>query len=256
MKFSTLIPSFLMATSVAVAASLPAQALSFDFSGSDYGGTGSATMNFTGLGTQSVTVDLWNTSSTTLDNGTGDNASAITGFGFNYLGEPDPGITSWVLEAYNSSGVLETIGSSANDSLPWSLKFDNEAAGISLEYLAGAFNNSGNNLEIKGGIYNPDAMGSTALASLPNFFSKATLNLTFASNFNLDPASTVIRMQNVGFDGEGSLKLTGVEKPPVKEVPEPLTILGSAAALGFGARFKQQADKNKNKAVAKDTTLV
>ncbi|HAO13047.1 MAG TPA: hypothetical protein DCQ51_18210 [Planktothrix sp. UBA8407] len=38
------------------------------------------------------------------------------------------------------------------------------------------------------------------------------------------------------------------EQTPTKEVPEPLTILGSVAALGFGSMFKKQADKNKNQA--------
>nr|CAD5914534.1 hypothetical protein NO713_00258 [Planktothrix pseudagardhii] len=242
-----------MAASVAVATSLPAQALTFDFSGTDNGGTGSATMNFTGLGTQNVTVDLWNTSPTTLNNNTGSNASAITGFGFNNLGTSDPGITSWTLQALNSSGVMETIGSSSNSSLPWGRVSDNNVAGVSLDYIFAALNNAGNEAQIKGALYNPDAIGSSALAALPNYFTKATMNLTFASNFTLDTAgmSPFVRMQNVG--NGGSLKLDGT---PQKEVPEPLTILGSAAALGFGSVLKKQANKNKNKAATKDTISV
>jgi len=36
--------------------------------------------------------------------------------------------------------------------------------------------------------------------------------------------------------------------PPTQEVPEPMTILGSAAALGFGAMFKRKASKQKKSA--------
>lgn len=251
MKFNTLLPSFLMATSVAVAASLPAQALTFDFSGTDANGTGSAVMNFDGLGTQNVKVDLWNNSPTTLNNGTGANASAITGFGFNNVG-PIQNITSWTLQAYDSSGVLQTIGSSSDSSLPWSVTYDDKTNGVSLDYLFYSENNGGNNPEIKNAIYNPDAIGSSALAALPNYFSQATLDLTFDSNFSLDTSgmSPYVRMQNVGTGG--SLKLDGTQR----DVPEPLTILGSAAALGLGSVLKKQADKNKNKAAAKDTMAV
>ncbi|CAD5983419.1 hypothetical protein PCC9214_05162 [Planktothrix tepida] len=253
MKFNTILPSFFMAASVAVATSLPAQALTFDFSGTDNGGTGSATMNFTGLGTQNVTVDLWNTSSTKLNDGTGDNAPAITGFGFNNKGLSDPAITAWTLKAYNSSGTLQTIGSSSDSTLPWSILYDEKTNGITLDYLAAALNNGENSPQIQGGIYNPDAISSSALSAGPNFFSKATLNLTFASDFTLDTAgmSPYVRMQAVG--NGGSLKLDGTRQ---QDVPEPLTILGSAAALGFGSVLKKQANKNKNKAATKDTISV
>lgn len=247
MKFNTILPSFFMAASVAVATSLPAQALTFDFSGSDKGGTGSATMNFTGLGTKAVSVDLFNTSSTTLNNGTGVNAPAITKFGFNYLGEPDPKLLSWELKAFDSNKQFVTIGSSSDKKLPWSINFDEKFGNISLDYMA-------ETKDVKGGIYNPNA--TAGLAAKPNFFSKATLSLNFGSNFTLDKASTFVRMQNVGLKGDGSLKLTGTEKPPTEDVPEPLTILGSAAALGFGSIFKKQADKNKNKAAHQDKLSV
>lgn len=252
MKFNTLLPSFLMATSVAVAASLPAQALTFDFSGTDANGTGSAVMNFDGLGTQNLTVDLWNNSPTDLnDPYNGLNAPAITGFGFDALGEPDPIVKSWSLQAYNNQNELVSIDNlSVGD---WDLKTDKTFGNDFFDYIIGAFNKAGNNFEIKGGIYNPELMGSTQLAAAPNFFSKATLSVGFSSNFDLDTTSTYVRMQNVGLNGGGSLKLDGTIR---KDVPEPLTILGSAAALGFGSVLKKQADKNKNKAAAKDTMAV
>lgn len=249
MKFNTILPSFFMAASVAVATSLPAQALTFDFSGSDKWGTGSATMNFTGLGTKAVSVDLFNTSSTTLNNGTGVNAPAITKFGFNYLGEPDPKLLSWELKAFDSNKQFVTIGSSSDKKLPWSINLDQKygMGNLTLDYLA-------ESKDVKGGIYNP--LATAGLAAKPNFFGQATLSLNFASNFTLDKASTFVRMQNVGLKGDGSLKLTGTEKPPTEEVPEPLTILGSAAALGFGSVLKKQADKNKNKAANQDKLSV
>ena len=43
------------------------------------------------------------------------------------------------------------------------------------------------------------------------------------------------------------------QKQNTKEVPEPLTILGSICALGLGSMLKKQADKNKNQAITKDT---
>ena len=240
MKLNTFLPTFI-ATSVAVAASsLPAQALTFSFSDSDNGGTGSAEMSFSGLGTKSVLVDLFNTSSTKLNNGTGVNAPAITKFGFNHVGEPDAKLLNWELKAFDSKGDFVTIGKSGDTKLPWSVNYDAKFGNVTLDYLA-------ETKDVKGGIYNP--LASAGLAAAPNYFSKATMSLNFASNFTLDTKSTFVRMQNVGLKGAGSLKLDGVEKPPVKEVPEPLTILGSAAALGFGVKLKQQADKNKNNAV-------
>ena len=43
------------------------------------------------------------------------------------------------------------------------------------------------------------------------------------------------------------------QKQNTKEVPEPLTILGSIGALGLGSMLKKQADKNKNQAITKET---
>ena len=72
--------------------------LSFSFEGSDEGGTGSGTMEFVGLGTSSLTINVDNTSPLTLDNLTGVNASGITGFGFD-AEVPIPNISSWELTA-------------------------------------------------------------------------------------------------------------------------------------------------------------
>lgn len=63
-----------------------AYALQFTFSGSDSGGTGSATMDISLSGT-TVTAVLNNTSPTTLDSGSGVNSPGITAFGFDL--DPD-----------------------------------------------------------------------------------------------------------------------------------------------------------------------
>src|SRR5919106_4635568 len=82
-----------------------AQAISFDFSGSDEGGTGSATMTFddTQFGTMQLTISVDNTSPTTLDSGSGGNAPGVTAFGFD-AADPVPTLTSWTLEAFNNQG--------------------------------------------------------------------------------------------------------------------------------------------------------
>lgn len=62
-KTTSIVASVVAGAGLALtAATLPAEAWQFNFSGSDAGGTGSATMNFDGLGTENVTVLLDNTS--------------------------------------------------------------------------------------------------------------------------------------------------------------------------------------------------
>jgi hypothetical protein len=81
--------------------------VNFMFEGSNEGGTGSATMlvDVTG-GTLTATVD--NTSPVTLDDGTGENAPGITGFGFNVTNSVT--LLSWELTAFQMDGTGVTIG--------------------------------------------------------------------------------------------------------------------------------------------------
>jgi hypothetical protein len=98
---------------------------------------------------------------------------------------------------------------------------------------------------VKGAIYNPLATGG--FAALPNYFSTATLVMTFASIPVLDPDSLYVRMQNVG--NGGSLKLFGTmtDDPAGGPVREPSSVLlfaiGAVAACGSGLRQRRRRRK-------------
>ena len=213
------------------------------FSGSAQGGTGSAVMNIA-IVDNIVTVHLDNTSPiTTATDPPKANAPAITAFGFNL--DPDNlSLMSWSLDAYavNSSGTLigpVVIGSSTTSGL-WGLTEDVSHQGsVELDYLESI---SG----VKGALYNPLAV--SGLAAAPNYFTTATLVLTFADSDlpvldgdeDGERIEPFLRMQNVGVGGAGSLKLDGIEKDeeePVVPEPTSLAIWGlGLAAVTFCRR--------------------
>ena len=201
-------------------------AFMFTFSGSDEGGTGSATMDISVAG-NTVTAVLNNTSSITLDDGSNYNAPGITAFGFDL----DPyGLTlsSWELKAYTSDKNLTAIGGSTITG-GWQLTEDGNTDGIKVDYVPNT------NKGVQGALYNPAI--ESGEAALPNFYTEAILTMVFQEipylNFT-DLDSPIVRMQNVGTEGEGSLKLPGAP------VPEPSTILligtGILCMITFGRK--------------------
>ncbi|MBI4600457.1 MAG: PEP-CTERM sorting domain-containing protein [Planctomycetes bacterium] len=196
----------------------------FSFSGSDSGGTATATMHFLyDDASLTLTVIIENTSPTTLDSGSGTNSPAITGFGFD-ADDPIPSLVSWELEAYDQNDNLQTIGGSPTDgSGDWVLS--TFMAGVSLDFLPQTDKGS------KGGLYNPDAV--SGFGGPPQYFTTATLTMTFDSQFVLldDATSPFVRVQNVGTGGGGSLKLFSDGTTEV--IPEPATL--SLLGLGLGA---------------------
>jgi hypothetical protein len=79
------------------------------------------------------------------------------------------------------------------------------------------------------------------------FFRNDGQDLTLDDFFGGEWAARVTSVGPAGSRG-GSSKLSGVA--PTEAVPEPLTILGSATALGIGGLLKREQSKknNKNKA--------
>ena len=218
---------------------MQAGALSFDFSGSDAGGTGTATLNFDGSGTNTLTVDILNTSSLLLDDNSGPNAPAITAIGFEGT-DPLPNLLSWSLVAKDANGNDVIIGNSAGTGTgDWELTIDGNVNGIKVDYIPNTTQ------AVQGALYNPDCGSdpncATQLAALPNYFTTATLVLNFDGAFTPDFSvddSPIVRMQNVGANGSGSLKLDGTPS-----VPEPgswlLVSSGLVGLIGYGWRRRK-----------------
>jgi len=239
-----------LALIAALSCTQAAQAGSYVFSGTDAGGTGSATVDFDFSGNV-VTITVNNTSPTLLDDLSGDNAPGITGLGFDFL--TNGSLTSWRMDAEDANGGPVQINDTSNFGVDggsdwWTLSNPGNFGGPwTFDYVP----ETG---QIKGALYNPDAVGSSALAALPNYFTTATLLLTFddvVTGLNPDTLNNpTVRMQNVGANGAGSLKLTGVPDDgpdPSPSVPEPSSFLllgiGGIALVGYGARRRKLAKK-------------
>ena len=159
-----------------------ANALYFTFSGTTADGeaVGSANMSIDFSG-PTLTAILNNTSPlkslTTLEY---DTAPGITGFGFDL----DPiglVLDSWSLVAQQTDGTsltgLVTIGDEDLATLPNDWIMNTSIASVSLDFLP---TTSGSN--IQGALYNPAAVGSSVLSADPNYFTTATLTMTFGQD--------------------------------------------------------------------------
>ena len=229
-----------------------AQATSFTFSGTDPDigniGIGSATMDINISG-NILTATLDNVSPIYLylnpDGSTsGYNAPGITGFGFNLTNGTLPVLDSWELTAYeNVSGSPVTIGSSSTSN-EWVM--DTTIAGVSLDFLTRT------DRGVNGSLFNPSFApfaltatktdGTLLVPSGSNnaFYTTAILIMNYDSEPVLDTTSgPFVRMQNVGLDGEGSLKLY-----PTDPIPEPATMLLLGSGLiGFAVSSKKRFKK-------------
>ena len=99
---------------------------------------------------------------------------------------------------------------------------DTFIAGVTRMYLPAT---DGNNID--GALYNPSAEGLSVIPGGSNdvFFTTATLEMIFDATPVLDEDSTFVRMQNVGNNGAGSLKLDGVPDPDPEPIPIPIPII-------------------------------
>jgi len=204
----------------------------FLFEGTDMGGTGSATMDISVSGNRLIVV-VNNVSPTVLDDGTGYNAPGITAFGFDLVGAGTINCASWTLKAYDTAGgSLNPVADGY-----WGLAEGSNTNGITVDYAVYTTNGS------KGALYHPDVAGWESeddfLGGPPHYFTEAMLLIEFDGEPILDFSgdwSPFIRMQNVGLNGEGSLKLTHAP------IPSAFFLLGSGliGLVGFGRKLKRQ----------------
>jgi hypothetical protein len=189
--------------------------------------------------TNVLTLSVLNTSPTTLNDGTGVNAPGIDGFGFNL--NPDQSWSSWSLTAYAVSGdhtgvTPVVIGSSADATLPWGLAESQNNQGIIIDYNP----NNGNGVDEA--LYNPAATSGIPGGSNTAYYTEAVFTIAFdalpvlaeescGSGLN---CTTFIRMQNVGSNGGGSLKLPGVPGTGPGPGPGPIPVPAPLALIGLG----------------------
>ncbi len=228
---------------VAFTSSQAFAAINFEFYGEDSGGVGSATMTVNLLGSPSgnqVTVSLDNTSPTTLNNGNGTNSPGIAGFGLDFT--PDRSLSDllgWSLYALDSSDNQVLVGSNSCAACDWIMS--TTQAGVTFDFLPQVQTGT------DGLLFNPDAVSGLPGGQNSTYFTTALLTLDFKSGLGVTSVNKAyVRMQNVGRNGAGSLKL--YDDTPTNGggggngVPEPgsLGLVGLALA-GLTARTRRKA---------------
>jgi len=244
MKFSSLVPSVIAAAGIAVAMSSFSPASAFSVGGSSVTGITNSdvgsefTVNFDGnVETQNVN-GLSSNAVFTLNsfaNGIAEFAIKLTNTSSNGIGSRVSVLgfdTSPNLNSAGASGLFDKAA--LNGSLP------NQFGDIDVCFKGGG---GPNNCQGGGGAGVFDGnMGTFA----------ATLN--FGSNVSsFDLSNFGVRYQSIDGNGFNDASGTGQGTPvvpgtPNEPVPEPLTILGSATALGIGGLLKRQQSKKNNKA--------
>lgn len=208
------------------------------FEGSSSGGSLTADMGITIDDASGIfTLILDNTSPTTLDDGTGINAPGIDGFGFNL----DPNLTwsSWSITAFatgNPQGSAITIGSSADNTLPWVLSESQNNQGINIDF------NPNNGNGVNEALYNPLATSGFPGGQNTNYFTQAVFTIDYNGIPNLASeacgsgltCTTFVRGQNVGANGAGSVKLAGTEDDGGVIPPQEIPVPGTFALIGLG----------------------
>jgi len=196
-------------------------------SGTDASGIGSATMDVSILGNV-LTVKLDNTSPISTDTSL-DNIPAIVAFGWDLGNIPLPTISSWSLEAFDntlSSIYIDNIGGTSE----WAIDPDGKLEGTSLDFIP---NNSGASSNVKAALYNAAAVSILASDNqTPHYFTQAILTMTFSATplFSYEEGvSPYVRMQRVGDNAAGSLKLFGTPGGggggSADPIPEPATFM-------------------------------
>ncbi len=158
-----------------------------------------------------LTVSVNNTSSNLLSSISGQNSPLITGWGFSTT--PDlPAIQSWSVIAGNGVEITAQYQLTEDGSVTG---YGGKSAPLFLEEMVQTTNGP------VGGIYNAASPGNTANA----FPDIAVFTLTFTAPFALGQLDkTVLRMERVGYNGTGTLKLLGYAAE-TRAVPEANALL-------------------------------
>ncbi|WP_432821396.1 PEP-CTERM sorting domain-containing protein [Trichloromonas sp.] len=238
--------------------------LSFDLSGADANGVGSIHMDLTIKQVYTSATDFYyqltavleNTSPLeTLSNPALLNIPGVVGFGFNFA-SPKPAMNSWDLQAqqYLSNTLttvdLESSGIWKISNIPYdqTTKVDGFVLDMAVVNTLDGSHNALYNSELVYLDPIPDALNADKTGKKTPYFTTATLTLNF-NNVQAIPVEVYVRMQRVGDNQEGSLKLTGLFNGwatgnPVL-VPEPATfVLLSVGLVGLGLLSRKRAKNN------------